>query len=480
VLLLRVVVSTVYLTSGGTKALDADWRSGLVLWDRTVRHQHLIPFDGWVHDLLTSRAFHHLLSPGAIAIELFLAAALWLPRTRVAAIWVALVFHGSIELVASVQTFSYSAIAALLIWVTPRTRDRALIGSTGPFATWVRRLDWLEQVPDRALPGDADDADDAGDAGDADGPRPGRPGAHGRRGPLARPQPAAAHVPGRGAGPGPAPAADPVRRSSLGGPVVTRQHGPRAQVLGRLRDRLAGGVPANPAHPAPAPQATAPAPRFRVVDPDDLVGTFVRTATEAGATVHRAAVADPSEVPPDLLDPGPDPGQRSRGRGAHPGPRGRGPRRRAGRLGVTCAEHDPPTAATAALGVTGSVAAVAATGSVVLDAARAGGRGASLLPPMHLCVVRASTVVATPGDVLRAIGTGAPPPSNLVLVTGPSRTGDIEQILTVGVHGPAAVHVVVLDGSPDPRPRTRGHPRSGGAGAVDWAAVTQAVDGPRC
>jgi uncharacterized membrane protein YphA (DoxX/SURF4 family) len=144
-LMLRVVVSTVYLTSGGTKALDADWRSGLVLWDRTVRHQHLIPFDGWVHDLLTSRAFHHLLSPGAIAIELFLAAALWLPRTRVAAIWVALVFHGSIELVASVQTFSWSAIAALLIWVTPRTRDRALIGSAGPFATWVRRLDWLER-----------------------------------------------------------------------------------------------------------------------------------------------------------------------------------------------------------------------------------------------------------------------------------------------------------------------------------------------
>jgi uncharacterized membrane protein YphA (DoxX/SURF4 family) len=142
-LMLRVVVSTVYLTSGGTKALDADWRSGLVLWDRTVRHQHLIPFDGWVHDLLTSRAFHHLLSPGAIAIELFLAAALWLPRTRLAAVWVALVFHASIEVVASVQTFSWSAIAALLIWATPRTRDRVVVGMGAPSATWVRRLDWL-------------------------------------------------------------------------------------------------------------------------------------------------------------------------------------------------------------------------------------------------------------------------------------------------------------------------------------------------
>jgi L-lactate dehydrogenase complex protein LldG len=215
---------------------------------------------------------------------------------------------------------------------------------------------------------------------------------------------------------------------------VTRQHGPRSQVLGRLRDRLAGGVPANPAHPAPAPQAAAPAPRFRVVDPDDLVGTFVRTATEAGATVHRAPVADPSEVPPDLLTPilATAPGVAVLTRDPEAVALGVV----LARLGVTCAEHDPPTAAGAALGV---------TGSVVLDATRAGGRGASLLPPAHLCVVRASTVVATPGDVLRAIGTGAPPTSNLVLVTGPSRTGDIEQILTVGVHGPAAVHVIVLE-----------------------------------
>jgi L-lactate dehydrogenase complex protein LldG len=226
---------------------------------------------------------------------------------------------------------------------------------------------------------------------------------------------------------------------------VTRQHGPRERVLGRLRDRLAGGVPANPAHPAPAPEATAPAPRFRVVDPGDLVGTFVRTATEAGATVHRVPAADPSGIPDDLL---------ARILGAAPGVAvlSRDPDAVAlgaalARLGATCAEHRPSTAASAALGVTGSVAAVAATGSVVLDAARGGGRSASLLPPVHLCVVRASTVVATPGEVLRAIGRDAPPPSNLVLVTGPSRTGDIEQILTVGVHGPAAVHVVVLEGA---------------------------------
>jgi L-lactate dehydrogenase complex protein LldG len=226
---------------------------------------------------------------------------------------------------------------------------------------------------------------------------------------------------------------------------VTRQHGPREQVLARLRSRLAAGVPANAAHPAPTPQATAPAPRYRVVDPDDLVGTFARTATEAGATVHRSPAGDPSEIDDGLLAPilAAAPGVAVLSR--DPDADALGPALE--RLGATCAPYDPVSASTAALGVTGSVGAVAATGSVVLDASRAGGRGASLLPPVHLCVVRASTVVATPGEVLRAIGRAGPPPSNLVLVTGPSRTGDIEQILTVGVHGPGEVHLVVLDGS---------------------------------
>jgi uncharacterized membrane protein YphA (DoxX/SURF4 family) len=141
-LLMRIVVSSVYLTSGGTKLLNPDWRSGRVLWDRMARTQHLIPFDGALRDLVLSRAFHHVLSPAAIAVELFLGVGLWLHRTRLPAIWVALAFHVSIELTASVQTFSYTAIAALLLWVTPATRDRTLTADKR-FAGVVRRLDWL-------------------------------------------------------------------------------------------------------------------------------------------------------------------------------------------------------------------------------------------------------------------------------------------------------------------------------------------------
>lgn len=145
VFLLQVVVSSVYLTSGLTKLANPDWRSGLVLWDRVVGHAHLIPFDGWIQDVLVSRGFHRLLAPSAIAVEVFLGIGLWLRRTRPVAVAVAVVFHLSIELTASVQTFSYSAIAALLIWTVPppwESRDRAATApAVTPAARWpdVRR-----------------------------------------------------------------------------------------------------------------------------------------------------------------------------------------------------------------------------------------------------------------------------------------------------------------------------------------------------
>jgi L-lactate utilization protein LutC len=223
----------------------------------------------------------------------------------------------------------------------------------------------------------------------------------------------------------------------------------RAVVLGRLRAGLAGGVPPNLAHPAPAPRPAAPQVRSTVVDPDDLTGSFARTAVEAGASVHRCAVADVTSVDGDVL-------AAIVAATAAAGslvvlsddPDAQALRPALERAGCHVRPHDPTTAATAALGVTGSTAAVAATGSVVLDSSVAGGRGASLLPPAHLCVVRASTVVTQTGDVLRPLGDRPGGlPSNLLLVTGPSRTGDIEQILTVGVHGPGAVHLLLLEGA---------------------------------
>jgi L-lactate dehydrogenase complex protein LldG len=100
---------------------------------------------------------------------------------------------------------------------------------------------------------------------------------------------------------------------------------------------------------------------------------------------------------------------------------------------------DAAAVATADIGFTGARAAVARTGSIVVDAGRANGRTVSLLPPMHVAVLRQAAIVDEPGDLWRSLS--APMPSNLVQITGPSRSADIELIITLGVHGPRALWV---------------------------------------
>jgi uncharacterized membrane protein YphA (DoxX/SURF4 family) len=149
--LMRAQVALVYLASGVSKLVDPDWFGGLVLWDRTVRHQHVLdptPLPEWGIDLLTSRWFFYIVGPAAVLTELFIGLGLWFARTRLAAIWVALVFHVSIEVSALVEVFSFAAIAALAIWVTPSTRDRVIVLGGDPatsrtIATLVRAGDWF-------------------------------------------------------------------------------------------------------------------------------------------------------------------------------------------------------------------------------------------------------------------------------------------------------------------------------------------------
>ena len=160
-LLLRTQVSLVYLASGISKLVDPDWLSGLVLWDRVVRYQHeLDPLPDGVVDLLTTRSLYWLVAPAAIFIELSLGVGLWFARTRLAALWLAIVFHLSIEVSAKVEVFSYGAIAALVIWVTPAARDRVVrLRTDDPaaraLAAAVRTLDWFGRFRvEPARPGD--------------------------------------------------------------------------------------------------------------------------------------------------------------------------------------------------------------------------------------------------------------------------------------------------------------------------------------
>jgi L-lactate dehydrogenase complex protein LldG len=230
------------------------------------------------------------------------------------------------------------------------------------------------------------------------------------------------------------------------------EHGDRGAFLAPARARLAGGIAVNPVHPPPAtpsPGASVPRPGYRNLDPDDLVGTFAGAVAAVDGTCHLAGGGAHDlapDVPDELLD------QLAAELGDRPAvtsdePVARAVGRRLTARGVDVREAAADAAAAAGLGITGAVAAIAATGSVVLDSRAAGGRLASLLPAVHLCVVQVNSLVATPSDVLRRLGsTRDALPSSLVLVTGPSRTGDIEQLLTLGAHGPTALHVVLVSG----------------------------------
>ncbi len=95
-------------------------------------------------------------------------------------------------------------------------------------------------------------------------------------------------------------------------------------------------------------------------------------------------------------------------------------------------------------GITWVDGAVAETGTLALLARPGQGRSVSLLPPVHVAVLDAADVVWELGELFERTAEGGPP-SALTLVTGPSRTGDIELVLTVGVHGPGELHLVVID-----------------------------------
>jgi L-lactate utilization protein LutC len=103
----------------------------------------------------------------------------------------------------------------------------------------------------------------------------------------------------------------------------------------------------------------------------------------------------------------------------------------------------------AGLGITGADYAVAETGSVVIVPRRGLSRLVSLVPPVHLALVRTQDVVETLDDLfslrrLEYYRNGGDMGSYLNFITGPSRTADIEQTLVVGVHGPKEVHLVLL------------------------------------
>lgn len=99
------------------------------------------------------------------------------------------------------------------------------------------------------------------------------------------------------------------------------------------------------------------------------------------------------------------------------------------------------------VGITGADAALATTGSLVLTAGHGKGRIPMMLPPVHIAVITEAQILPRLEDWVaqqRANGFDALLNSaNLCIVSGPSRTADIEKILVMGVHGPKELHIIV-------------------------------------
>ena len=200
----------------------------------------------------------------------------------------------------------------------------------------------------------------------------------------------------------------------------------RDAVLARVRAALAG-------HPPP-PDVVRDYRTIGTSAGDDLLAVFEDRLEDYKATVHRSTEADLAVVVTDVLQ--------LRGAARVIVPAGLSPELTAGAQTTVDDGTLRPIDLVGFDGVvTGCAAAVAETGTIVLDASPDQGRRAiTLVPDLHVCVVRADQVVASVPEVLHRLDPRRP----LTFISGPSATSDIELERVEGVHGPRTLDVVVV------------------------------------
>ncbi len=96
------------------------------------------------------------------------------------------------------------------------------------------------------------------------------------------------------------------------------------------------------------------------------------------------------------------------------------------------------------LGITGAEAAFAETGTIVVRSGPGQPRMASLVPLVHIAVLRKDRIFRSASHWAADPSARMSEGSNVVFITGPSKTADIESIVTLGVHGPKHLHIVLV------------------------------------
>jgi hypothetical protein len=160
--LAQLQLAIIYIGSGGSKLLDPDWRGGLVLGDRLARSAQMAAARGVPPELmrvLGDPSVASTISKVAIGTELFLAIALFVPRTRFFALWWGLMFHVTIEITSQVELFGWLSVTIYALFAVPRLRERKLLfdprSKLASGLAWVvRRLDWLARFEVRAEGGE--------------------------------------------------------------------------------------------------------------------------------------------------------------------------------------------------------------------------------------------------------------------------------------------------------------------------------------
>ncbi|MBZ5739008.1 LutC/YkgG family protein [Nocardioides mangrovi] len=192
----------------------------------------------------------------------------------------------------------------------------------------------------------------------------------------------------------------------------------RDDVLGRVRRALEGVEPGYAVPPSP-----------RISPPADVVGLFVERVEDYRATVVRCTPADLTARVAEALPAG--------ARAVVPDGLGVTVPGAVADTGLTAAELDAIDAV-----VTEARVGIAETGTIVLDHGPGQGRRAiSLVPDLHVCIVRVDQVVPDVPDALPLLDPARPH----TWISGPSATSDIELSRVEGVHGPRTLHVIVVD-----------------------------------
>jgi L-lactate dehydrogenase complex protein LldG len=114
------------------------------------------------------------------------------------------------------------------------------------------------------------------------------------------------------------------------------------------------------------------------------------------------------------------------------------------RTGITQTDEMRTVAAASEIGITSADYALGDTGTLVMLSSPAEARLVSLLPILHIAVVPRERILTGLDELFTLQPRPADHTSSMVLITGPSRTADIEQILVRGVHGPGQITVIIV------------------------------------